>query len=96
MYTLSYAVTTQCARQAQQAAAALQKQVTAAYTVTLVKQANSYYCITVERVFNCYNSAVNTFNNTVQQYCNTVAQYIDTEDNVVSCYVIDAEGFACY
>jgi hypothetical protein len=96
MYTLQYSTATHCAQQAQQALAALQQQATAAYSVTLVKQANSYYCVTVQRVFNCYSSAVNTFNNTVANYCNTVAQHIDTEEYVPSCYVIDAEGFACY
>lgn len=96
MFTLQYSTATHCAQQAQQAAAALQQQVTAAYTVTLAKQANNYYTVTVTRMFTCYNSAVATFNNTVQQYCATVAQYIDNEDYPASCYVLDAQGGAAY
>jgi hypothetical protein len=96
MYTLSYSNVTHCAQQAQQAFAALQQQATAAYTVSCVQQQNSYYVVSVERVFNCYNSAVNTFNNTVQQFCTTVAQYIDTESYPASCYVLDADNNAVY
>jgi chlorite dismutase len=96
MYTLYYSTVTHCAQQAQQAFAALQQQATAAYTVSCVLQQNNYYVVRVERMFNCYNSAVNTFNNTVAQYCNTVAQYIDVEDYSPSCYVLDVDNNAVY
>lgn len=96
MFTLSYSTVTHSATQAQQAAAALQQQVTAAYTVSCVQQDNNYYAVNVTRNYKCYNNAVTAFNNTVQQYCNTVAQYIDTEDYPSSCYVLDSNNNAVY
>ena len=96
MYILSYSNITHCAQQAQQAAAALQQQVTAAYTVTVTQQTNSYYAVIVERVFKNKQCAINVFNNTVAQYCEVVAQYIDDEDYPASCYVFDEDWEAVY
>jgi hypothetical protein len=99
MYTLSYASATHCAQQAQQAALALQQQVTSAFTVTVKQKTVQnvlYHIVSVTRKFVNYDAAVRCFSNTVQQYCATVAQYIDDEEYPASCYVLDTDGGACY
>lgn len=97
MYTLSYAVTTQCAAAAAAAAQQLQALFNSSkYTVACVLQANNYFDVSVQRTYKSYNKAVAKFDNTVQQFCNTVEQHIDTDLNPVSCYVLCAEGDAVY
>ena len=88
MFNLQYAVATHNATAAHATAAALQQQVTAAYTVTVTKQTNNVYNVIVLRAFTSYTAAVNAFNNTVAQFCTTAAQYICSNDSPASCYVI--------
>lgn len=96
-YMLSYTAITTCATSAQQLYVALAAQITQAYTIKFTTHANNcYYFVQVQRMFTCYNSAVNVFNSTVEQFCNTVSKHIDTEEWPVTCYVFDDEGYACY
>ena len=94
--TLSYAVTTNTQAQAQAIAAALRTQFSSKFNIAVTLQQNSLHSVTVTRVYKCYNKAVAQFNKSVNAFCSTAAQHICTEEHVVSCYVLDEEGFAVY